>query len=239
MRKRVQIAFAILLVAVAGVVAARVMRLPDSEPVYEGKRLTAWLREYRSRGDVEGASHAIRQIGTNAILTLLEMLRERDSVTVGLVGFWNQHVWQMRYLPRWARRPYMAYYQQEKAPLINHQAAGGFEILAADGQQAVPALLKIYKQNISESSQAAVLQSLGAIGPAARMAIPLIVRAANTSTELLRCSAVTALAQIHSESALSVPALGNALRDTNGRIRGQPPRRLWSLELKPELRFQR
>jgi HEAT repeat protein len=220
MTKQARIALAVLLLVIAGLIAWQVLRPHEREPVYQGKSLSVWLREYRGRGDVDGATHAVRQIGTNAIPTLLKMLRRKDSELVaGLVSFWNQHFWQMRYLPRWARRPYMAYYQQDRAPFINHEAAGGFEILAANSQQAVPALIKIYKQNISESSQAAVLQALGAIGPAARMAIPSIVRAANSSSELVRFSAVTALAQINSESTLTVPALGKSLRDANGRIR--------------------
>jgi hypothetical protein len=92
--------------------------------VYQGKRLSGWLREYRSRGDVDGAVQAVQQIGTNAIPTLLKMLCAKDSTLLAeLVYFWNQHLWQMRYLPPWARRPYTAYYQQDRAPFINHEAA--------------------------------------------------------------------------------------------------------------------
>ena len=216
MGKRVHVGLAILVVVIAGLIAWRVWSSREPEPIYQRKLLSVWLREYRSRGDV--ASHAVQQIGTNGIPTLLKMLGTKDSAPAvpKLAIWWNQHFWQMHYLPRWVRRPYTPSYQGR---FINYEAAGGFEILADKGQQAVPALIKIYKHNISEFSQAAVLQSLGAIGPTARKAIPSILEGTISSSEFVRFNAVIALAQINSEPMLTVPALEKSLNDAKGKIR--------------------
>jgi hypothetical protein len=86
MRKRVQIALAVLLVVIVGGIAWLVW--PAREPVYQGKGLRVWLQETRwatglehgelnaggvgvwvigPRGDSDGsAEEAVRQIGTNA-----------------------------------------------------------------------------------------------------------------------------------------------------------------------------
>src|SRR5689334_11684600 len=131
MRKGAQMVLAVLLVAVASLFAWRVWRSRKPEPMYQGKLLSVWLCEYRNRGDVDSASHAVQQIGTNAIPTLLEMLCKRDSnLGPELIRLWNQNLWRMRFLPRWARRYYVCDYKIEnRDTFINHAAAGGFEIL--------------------------------------------------------------------------------------------------------------
>src|SRR5437879_1633304 len=90
MRKPFQIAFAILLVTVAGWAAIvgwvewHAMR--PHGPLYKGKHLSYWLRGYTPpKADRPGepteleAKKAVHQIGTNAIPTLLQFLRAKDS----------------------------------------------------------------------------------------------------------------------------------------------------------------
>jgi len=43
MRKRVKIAFVLLLVTLAGVIVWQVLYTQEREPSYQGKRLSAWL----------------------------------------------------------------------------------------------------------------------------------------------------------------------------------------------------
>ena len=68
MIKRVQVALAILLVMLAGVIAWQAMRL--REPVYQGKRLSFWLeslcKAVGNQDEVDRAEQAIRHVGTNA-----------------------------------------------------------------------------------------------------------------------------------------------------------------------------
>ena len=87
MGKRVQIALAVLLVAIVGVIAWQVMRPHEREPVYQGKRLSVWLLQYgtnhwsagRNSGSCKEAEAAIRQIGTNAIPIYLRIITTRES----------------------------------------------------------------------------------------------------------------------------------------------------------------
>ena len=86
------------------------------EPVFEGKTLSFWLRQYRSTsisGNTgaadpalnEQAAKAVRAIGTNAIPALLRMIRARDSsLTLKLLG--------LAYKQHQVRIPYRSAYEQ-------------------------------------------------------------------------------------------------------------------------------
>jgi HEAT repeat protein len=96
---------------------------------------------------------------------------------------------------------------------LSVQALGAF---GADAQPAVPALIEIYEKNTADSLEAAT--SLGDIGPAAKSAIPALLRGlANTNAELRRLS-ILSLGRIHTEPKLVVPALMNSLSDTGMNI---------------------
>jgi len=91
-RKRVQIALAILLVAVIGVSEWQVLRV--REPVYQGKPLSGWLEGYDSPKNQQSwrqTDEAIRQIGPKAIPTLLQMLRVSESAP------WKQKLLALAY----------------------------------------------------------------------------------------------------------------------------------------------
>ncbi len=71
-----------LLIAVVGIISWLVLRPHDSEPTYQGKPLTYWLKGFGSGSPDEvtlKANEAVRQIGTNAIPTLLRLLKAKDS----------------------------------------------------------------------------------------------------------------------------------------------------------------
>ena len=224
MRKRLQIALALLFVVLVSAIVWQGLRSREREPVYQGKRLRVWLGEYDAwtpYGAIEArntAEAAIRQIGTNAIPTLLNMLRKKDSFLVSkLIPLWDRHVTRTSYLPFWVTHP--SWYQVQ-AEVPNRQASMGFEILRTNACPAVPALIRIYEQNISPASQFYVSHALMAIGPdAMRTAIPSFVRGTASSSFLVRKFAVMALLQVHDESSLVVSALAKCLSDTNVFIR--------------------
>jgi hypothetical protein len=214
MRKRVYIALVIVLVALVSVMVWQGLR--EREPVYQGKSLRVWLREYplgENTGTSKMAEDAVRHIGTNAIPTLLEMLVAKDSK---LKDLWDRHIPKLQFLPSWVRYPHWHNYD---ARTVNIEAHLGFKILGADAKQAVPALMKLYERNISPSSQRAAGRSLTAIGPAARIAIPVFVQGAASSNESVRRNAVEALFEIHAEPRLVVPAFVKCLSDTNFSVR--------------------
>lgn len=80
MRKPVQMALAVLLVALAVVLVCQGLR--EREPVYQGRRLSQWLDEYNHVGTLdqtEPISEAIRAIGTNGLPFLLAHVEHVDS----------------------------------------------------------------------------------------------------------------------------------------------------------------
>jgi hypothetical protein len=223
MHQRIHITLAVLLVAVVGVMVWQALCPQEREPVYRGKGLRLWLREYRSGLNTgveervqarDMAEGAVRQIGTNAIPTLLKMLSKKNSSLVSkLIDLWNRHLLWNRYLPRWVRSPH---WYKNQAAYLNEDAELGFEILGADAQQAVPALIIIYEQNISPRSQGATSRALNAIGSAAqKMAIPSFLRGVESSNAPVREVAVLALYGVDVEPRQVVPALVKALSDTN------------------------
>ncbi|MDB6067879.1 MAG: repeat protein [Pedosphaera sp.] len=181
----------------------------ESEPVYQGKQLGAWLETYlvprpKHEQAWQQADGAVRQIGTNAIPTLLTMLRHSDSAP-----------WKRRFLDL-AYKQHLIKFNHTIAWRQNWCAANAFGALGADASVAVPALIKLYENPVSSPSQRYTAMALRNIGPAAKLAIPSLLRAANTSTEEeVKTAAVFALGGIHSEPELVVPVLKRCMGDTS------------------------
>ena len=70
-------------------------------------------------------------------------------------------------------------------------------------------------ENISTDSREAIEDALAWIGPAAKSAIPLLLKAATDSNSKVRANALWALGAIRAEPELCVPELIRALNDSN------------------------
>ena len=139
------------------------------------------------------------------------MLREKDSILFSrLIRLWARHIRDVGWLPVGVRYPD---WYQNQAACRNDEAAIGFMFLGTNAQPAVPALIKIYEQNISPRSQVAASRALIAIWPAAPTAIPSFLRRVASTNETIRSVAVMALMQVDPE--LVVPALATSLSGTN------------------------
>ncbi len=155
--KRVKTAFVVLLAALAGVIGWQVAKVND-EPAYRGKRLTAWLTEIRTEnvspetGQREPceADEAIRELGTNGIPTMLRLLRVRDSaLKVKLMALLDrQNVVQVEFTP---------------AEDWNLAAMLGLLEIRSNAQSAIPGLIAIIDENVSESSFRNAVNALEAI----------------------------------------------------------------------------
>jgi hypothetical protein len=227
--KRFRIVIAILVVAMVGGVGWLVLR--PREPVYEGKPLSYWLggRSCIQIGEAPLEVNygqvvmAVHQVGTNAIPELLRSLRAKDSVRalrfVRLAR--KQHFIKFRYI----------------SPILRHNfGVYGFGMLGADGKGAVPALIEIYKENVSENSQLATATVLGSIGPSARQAVPLLLQGMKTTNLQARATHIIALGQIHAEPALVVPVLVDCLHsdaDMEDRVRAAEALGKFEAEAKP------
>ena len=207
MRKRKIIA---MLLVPTVVIVATIYFLPPREPVYAGEPLSYWLKGYDpiegSEPGRQKADEIMREAGTNAIPTLLRMLRGHDSA------------WKLKLI---------ALAQRQRVITIRHvddyrrydRAASGFAALGSEGKVALPELIEIYEMNLSPSSQAFILSIIGSIGPQARPAIPLLVRRAASTNADARIFCVIALGRIHAEPRVVVPALTGLLNDPDIAIR--------------------
>lgn len=244
MRNRGRIALVVVLVVLAGIIGWQVLR--EREPVYQGKSLPEWLEGYTplpfprtfalgrptvglvgSTGRMQGyrfdsakVDAAVRHIGTNALPSLLRMLRARDSdlrlKLLQLVGQHKHIAFRMNRASdgsldlRATHRVFGVDYTPSE--ILNFRAVAGFRALGSDARQAVPELIEIYQQS-PESGPWGAGAALGAIGPDAREAIPsLLLNVGNTNAGA-REIALRALGEIHSQSQLVVPVLIAALRD--------------------------
>jgi len=214
MIKRPRTAICILFAAIVGLSVFRIAR--PSQPVYEGKTLSRWLEghvptsgadpPYGSPG-WKKADEALRHIGTNAIPTLLEMLRAKDPPPIVLK------------LLDLARKQRLVSLRYRYAEQRNMEAAYAFETLGASAAGAVPTLIKIYEAHRSASSRMYTAQALGHIGPAANAAIPVLVRDFSRTNGQVRFDAVSAVMQIGGEPSVVVPALTSVLQDSNVSVR--------------------
>jgi HEAT repeat protein len=204
MRKRVGFSLvAVLMVALVW----NSLRRTEPDPVIDGRPLTSWLDANDGSHDAElRADRAVRRAGTNAVPILLRMLRERDSAlkTTIIALAEKQHLVRVRCIPAMRR---------------NADAWVGFEALGTNAQGAVPALMEIYDRRISMWSQLYAIKSLGAIGPAAKMATPLLVKATTNAHFMVRTESVYALASVQAEPKVAVLAMTKALGDQNHTVR--------------------
>ncbi len=212
MAKKHRTLMAVLVIAVVSGLTWQVSR-PD-ELYYNGKPLREWLKDFSfGVSDSREAEDAVRHIGTNAIPTLLSMLRAKDS---GL---------KIRFGKLFARQSWIKI-KITSAENKNLAAAYAFGVLAADAKSAVPELIQIYEKNISTESQCATADALGAIGPAATNAISALLRGLKTTNDTVRWDTVWALGKIHGQPELVVPKLVKLLHDPNYRLRWAATERL-------------
>jgi len=160
-----------------------------SEPLYQGQSLTFWYSRYTFVNGVGTAPNfykgdeAARYLGTNAIPELLRMIKAKDSaLTLDLITL--------------AQKQHLIKFKHPNAVWLNYIGAKGISVLGPRAKEAVPALISIYEQKISQSSQAAALLALGYIGPEARPAYPVVLGAITNADVWIRAHAVGALVNI-------------------------------------------
>jgi hypothetical protein len=213
-KKRLRLTVGLLLAGVLGLCIWRATA--PREPVFEGRTLSSWLDHhvassaarppYGSPGWKQ-ADKALRTIGSNAVPTLLRMIRAKDRppAVIKAMQFAERY--------RWTGIHYRYAYE------LNEEAEYAFEVLGTNAVSAVPGLIQIYEENVSPSSQRCAAQALGNIGREARPALPaLIQRFTHTNTEV-RFNAVSAVMSIGGEPDIVIPALTSALKDPSVDVR--------------------
>jgi hypothetical protein len=219
MRKRLPIVLGVLLLAVVGTIAWLSMRPDAEDPVCQGKRLSVWLGSYdphtRYLSLSPEADEAVRQLGTNAIPLLLRRLRAKDSP-------FKEKLYAL------AQKQHVIKVSYTSATRQHLQGAAGFEVLAASGKSAVPALIELYSQDNSDCYALYYLSdSLASVGPDAKAAVPALIHRLGHTNENVRFGAASALGQIHSEPQVVVPALISCLSDQSPTGRMNAAIALW------------
>jgi HEAT repeat protein len=203
MGKRSKVALAVLVVALASVIVSVIVwqLLQRREPEYQGYSLSSWLNNVEYTGKLSAsAAEAVRQMGTEALPTLLRMLRAKDSSLKLQLMDWA------------ARQPFVKI-EHTPAEELNLRAKCAFAALGAKAQSAVPALIEIANQKISLESQTDAIHALGFIGPPAKEAVPSLLRWATNADQQVRFGAIYALGEIHAQPDRVLPVLINALHD--------------------------
>jgi hypothetical protein len=176
--------------------------LHETEPRYEGKPLSTWLKSYAggcvlstttfldfnltTKQKVEEANEAVRAIGTNAMPTLLRMLREKDSA---LKIKFQDTIGRRIFVLNVTGQPRVINLRCATAEQRNLMALYAFWQLGTNAHSAVPELTEIAKKKVTPESQLCAIHALGGIGPAARAAVPLLTQwATNADDTLCGCA---------------------------------------------------
>ena len=140
--------FADTILAVA-VVALLLSRHRSGEPKFDGKTLTELMIEEHP-GGFQPPHRVVRSLGTNAIPALLRMLCRTNSSPppLGIALFYEVGLLSF----------------PAPAEQDNWFAVEGFGDLGRDASNALPALIGIYHQKLSEQSQISAIQSIGHVG---------------------------------------------------------------------------
>lgn len=202
MRKRLQIALAVLLIAIAGVIAWRVLHSREREPVYQGKRLSVWLEQYGTNhfptvrdGPLgKEAETAIRQIGTNAIPTYLRMITTRESpLKLKLMA-----LVPMRWLTRLHVRGVYDY---------RWRGAFGLIALGKDAKSAFPSLFGVLNDK-DEWLRFMAGFTLESLAPVTRDdLLPFLKKCLEDPDVMVQSEAIRVLGQIHQEPERVIPIL--------------------------------
>jgi HEAT repeat protein len=208
-RKRAKTTLAFLFVALASVAVWQGLR--EREPVFQGKSLRAWVRDFDDPNTLVWngkasekhvrAAEAIRRMGTSAVPFLVEMARAKDSRLERLVQTvaLNQRLIRARL---WTDKERHAW------------AVFGFQALGPVGVDAVPALVGLlHDKDLYVQMTAA--DCLGNIGPAADAAIPVLLQFLNDTNRIIAGKMAGTLGRIHTRPALVVPVLREKLAAPN------------------------
>jgi len=165
--------------------------LRPQEPAYQGKRLSAWLRVVGSSVNLvesNQAREAVKEMGTNALPTLIRMLGTRESLL------------KSKLRPASLRYPLVRRFY---IPRADPPGPGlwwiGFRILGPSAKPAVPQLIEMLGTE-DDLIRSRVASSLEAIGP---VAFPELLEAYRTRTGRVNSGAATVLYSIDLQAALN------------------------------------
>jgi hypothetical protein len=175
--------------------------LPSSDPVYEGKRLSAWTADLDGYAGpkMEGAQEAIRHIGTNALPYIIQLLQTKNAPFKARVNQWLSK-------QSWIK------FRHTTPETLRSRGLFACEALGTNARPAIPALTAlVYDPSLSRHA-ASVLTGFGS------EVIPILTNAAAHSDARVRWGAIAPLARLNDQS--TVPLLLQCLKDPDYNVRG-------------------
>jgi HEAT repeat protein len=221
MGKKRGILLAVLFVALAGGLVWMLSR--PVEPVYQGKPLSAWLKELRSwSGDTNQAAFvAFSDMGTNAIPLLLKIIASDDPP-------FQRMVWALNRKQSLVRFPERDAWRQRRTASFALYAMGAngkpaFSVLtnllfhtntlflsavplAGMGPEGLPPLLAALTNQYASIRESAAF-GLGWARSDLNIVVPALIVRLSDENKMVHRSAVLALGPLDAEPGLAVPAL--------------------------------
>ncbi len=136
--KRRILSAALLIVLVCALACLAFLLGKPDEPVYEGKKLSAWLPDIdydQTKAKHEKADEAIRSMGTNTLPFLLH------DLDVAQQSRFKEYLIQLVRKQSWFKLKWRNMNERSR------QAAWAFIALGAAGEPAIPELLKLQESN--------------------------------------------------------------------------------------------
>ncbi|MDB6067665.1 MAG: repeat protein [Pedosphaera sp.] len=217
-RTHSRIIWAMVFVAIAGVVGWLALRSGEKEPVYEGKSLGFWLGQMEDwNGDTnEAACVAFRAMGTNAIPALLNVVQSGGPPMQKMIMEINQK-------QKLVDLPYGRPWERAMA------ATWALYVMGTNARPALPVLTNLFLHSNEMITTSTVLAGIGSEGIS-----PLLTALTNQNYRV-RFSAVSGLGWARSDLDTVVPALIARLADNTGIVQYAAAHSLGQLHAKPEL----
>lgn len=202
-RRRRVIAAVVLLAIVSAFLVHALTAV--KEPVYQGKRLSAWLNDTHSASDMIGgevlspaAEQAIRAIGTNALPYLLKMIRTWDS---------KFQMFLLKFIPQ-SFHFHISTHMDDRVRAMN-----GFRTLGTAAQPAFHELAHLILNSDFDPYKIYSLENADAD------TIALLADGLHSPDTKVRRRAIFALTVLTQAPAIAVPALTKALNDPDLKVK--------------------
>ena len=192
----------LLIFAVAAVAVLLGWRLfHPPEPVYQGKPLSAWVRQFNtnylvgSKSSAEEAQRAIQHIGVEALPFLLRQMRASDSSLKKRLRAAVPLKWHDRLGLR------------DKSPELRRLGANGIHALGTNAAPAAQALIEIATHHPNEDARYIAVYGLRKLAPIGQPVFPFLVQCLTNSEPTIRDEAAIAFGGMEDQPARVVPIL--------------------------------
>jgi peptidoglycan/xylan/chitin deacetylase (PgdA/CDA1 family) len=194
------------------------------EPQYQGKRLSHWLRQMELAQDIEApdwqsAVRAVRQMGTNALPSMMAALQASDPN------------WKIEVVD-WVRQVLNKDLSGQLVARHRQRSLMGLQVLGPVARPAIPTLAAMITNANPDIADAAFL-ALSGIGVAD--CVPALVLTLTNGNPILRPAAAVNLGLLRSRAGDAVPALAATLGDSDANLRADAARALGFIACNPSV----